>query len=1213
MHNKKFLLIAGLVLTTCVFTLCAIPAHAGPGGGTYYANSPAGGPSGTAIRKFVDSLPGVGYANRNNLGQYIPLATPDTGTYTGNDYYEIGVKDYRVRMHSDLPQTSDALGIGTKLRGYHQINTADPQVGALQYLGPLILARKGTPVRVTFVNELGVNGAGDLFLPVDPTIMGAGMGPKNPATGNPCMPDPRNPLCENYTENRAELHLHGGLTPWISDGTPHQWITPTSDSTHYKTGLSLQNVPDMMPVVSGAATTAQSQAAAQVTAAGTFKLAVDGTGGITPAEQTAVNAIVAAATAAKAKADTAVGTTNKTTLRDALYSFYDLNTLVSASPFPTVTAATVTTFKLGVNSAVETVAAAINGQGSSTYYYTNDQSPRLMFYHDHSYGITRLNVYAGEAAGYLLIDQAVEDPMIADKALPSQGGGVYNYGIPLIIQDKTFVPENINIQDSKWTNPNWGSYGDLWFPHVYEPNQDPTNNGPNCSPNCGMNPFGRWDWGPWFWPVMDQTQMITHELPPVSAVPEAFMDTPVVNGTVYPYMDVLNQRYRFRVLNACNDRTLNLQIYYAEPLTVAVVSGGTGYTASPTITFSGGGNPLTVTQATATATVTSGVITAITVTSPGSGYTSAPTVSISDSPGGGSGASAVASINTEIKMMTRTDGRPGGQPDLSAQDLTTIPPMYLIGTEGGFVPVPVVLNNPPVAVEYDNDPRSITVTNVKEHNLLLGPAQRADIIVDFSKVPAGSTLILYNDSPAPIPASDLRYDYYTGDPDNSSVGGAPTTLPGYGPNTRTLMQFRVSAGTPDLQNLTTLTTDLANAWTARNEPFLIPPLVYANNFSTDIQAYDYSVIPPILKTLPVHLKTIQELFELQYGRMNALLGTEIQGTNFTNQTTHQMQYIDLPTEVVPEGQEQVWLIVHNGVDTHYVHFHLFNVQVINRVDWAGVVKPPYNDEAGWRDTIRADPLEQVIVALKPIKPTVPGTWPALPHSIRPKDVTMPADAEVGLDTGMNSLFDYEWEYVWHCHLLGHEENDMMRPFVFQPAEGIPATPTVLEATQTASHVDLKWKNNENTNLLDYLVLRCTGVACVPSAATDIIARVTTYKPLPDVYNPTLSPVVDPALQPFLDAFNTPTYSDETIANAVTSYNYQVIAENQLNPSLPATLKSDPLVSTLPITTSTWVGATGMTVTISATNPHPAGTAVLFTAAGTGATTGSVYQYRFSVS
>ena len=44
---------------------------------------------------------------------------------------------------------------------------------------------------------------------------------------------------------------------------------------------------------------------------------------------------------------------------------------------------------------------------------------------------------------------------------------------------------------------------------------------------------------------------------------EAFMDTPIVNGTAYPYLEVEPKAYRFRILNAANDRFLNLQLYVA--------------------------------------------------------------------------------------------------------------------------------------------------------------------------------------------------------------------------------------------------------------------------------------------------------------------------------------------------------------------------------------------------------------------------------------------------------------------------------------------------------------------------------------------------------------------------------------------------------------------------------------------------------------------------
>ena len=43
------------------------------------------------------------------------------------------------------------------------------------------------------------------------------------------------------------------------------------------------------------------------------------------------------------------------------------------------------------------------------------------------------------------------------------------------------------------------------------------------------------------------------------------------------------------------------------------------------------------------------------------------------------------------------------------------------------------------------------------------------------------------------PCGDSRNDYFTGDPDQTSIGGAPSTLPGFGPNTRTLMQIQVVA------------------------------------------------------------------------------------------------------------------------------------------------------------------------------------------------------------------------------------------------------------------------------------------------------------------------------------------------------------------------------------------------------------------------------------
>jgi hypothetical protein len=145
------------------------------------------------LKKFVDTLAGDGSTAANNMGEYIPIAVPDTTTYPGTDYYEIAVIQYRQKFASSLP--------ATLLRGYVQLSTAvvpgkqvalgnanlDPTkpdtpiafkgVDGPHYLGPTIVAQKNRPVRVLFRNLLPTGVAGDLFLPVDTTIMGSGEGP----------------------------------------------------------------------------------------------------------------------------------------------------------------------------------------------------------------------------------------------------------------------------------------------------------------------------------------------------------------------------------------------------------------------------------------------------------------------------------------------------------------------------------------------------------------------------------------------------------------------------------------------------------------------------------------------------------------------------------------------------------------------------------------------------------------------------------------------------------------------------------------------------------------------------------------------------------------------------------------------------------------------------------------------------------------------------
>ena len=1024
--------------------------------------------TGTPIRKFVDSLGGVYNGLENlpcplgtsqdvcDLQAGIPVAitekwlNPLTGVQTTDDYYEVAVVEYTERLHTDLAKA-------TRLRGYVQIETdamranaancakhdasgtvctditgligsehiaatypngapiTDPKNVTLanptgqvyfvhkpHYLGPVILAAKGTPVRMKVTNYLPYtdstgtsvgswNGkGGELAVPVDETI--AGGGPVLKADGTPQLDQNNNPI--KMAQNRASIHWHGGDSPWISDGTPHQWFAPAGDIS-YTIGDAMHPVKD----------------AAHPNGVG------------------------------MGKGD----------------SWADVPDMPPS------------------------------GDGAYTLYFPNNLSGRLMMYHDHTSGLTKVNVYEGMAAGYVVYDPdeltLVANAIgttLATTVTPTTGpligaviptGLLDSVGIPLVIQDKTFVPKNIAVQDAKWDLTHWGQEGDFFFPHVYETNQDPNS-------LDGTNPVGRWDWGPWFWPVFPaQMSLPSGNYGDANATPEAFMDTPIVNGQAYPTMTVEPKTYRFRILSVANDRTQNLGLYQA------VDANGL------------------VCDAKAAATVNTSPIPA--------GITSTSTPLKATAMAGG----AALADCTEVKMVPAlptagfpatwpVDGRVGGVPDPA----TAGPDIVQIGSEGGLLPAPAVLKSQPVT--YDSNVRNITVFNILEHDLLLGGGERADVLIDFSQY-AGKTLILYNDAPAPMPGLDPRIDYYTGMGDHTDAGGAYDTLPGYGPNTRTIMQIKVANTTPATPlNVAKLARDLPAVYAKTQPAPIIPEVAYnapfgtnnGNNYATigtgsggalfggKNSTFNYTemvngVATP--KSLPVINKAIQELFDPVYGRMNATLAVELPFSTATVATTIPLAYIDTPVEsldAIKDGETQIWKVTHNGVDGHPVHFHLVNVQVINRVAWDGTIRPPEANELGWKETLRMNPLEDVYVAVQAKHPAVPF---GLPTSNRLLDPSQTVDsalnftnidpvtgqaprAQTYIDangvsgsypvagTYSNKLTSFDNEYVWHCHILGHEENDFMRPFIFHPTPIVPDAPaavTVTDSTTTVSWTD----------------------------------------------------------------------------------------------------------------------------------------------------------------
>jgi hypothetical protein len=223
---------------------------------------------------------------------------------------------------------------------------------------------------------------------------------------------------------------------------------------------------------------------------------------------------------------------------------------------------------------------------------------------------------------------------------------------------------------------------------------------------------------------------------------------------------------------------------------------------------------------------------------------------------------------------------------------------------------------------------------------------------------------------------------------------------------------------------------------------------------------------------------------MDYGRMNAVLGTGLANGGASVGTATPYSYDNSPTDFLPDsagtqiGQlpdgTQIWRVDHQGVDTHAIHFHLFNVEVINRVAIDGQIFAPDPNELGWKETVRMNPGQDVILAVRAERQTLP--W-KIGESIRPLEPSVPLGAQFMDANGTmvtNVLQNYGWEYVWHCHLLGHEENDMMRPLVFQVA---PAAPSAVTAAVSGSSVNLAWVDNATTPAATmYTVERATDAA-----------------------------------------------------------------------------------------------------------------------------------------
>jgi len=193
--------------------------------------------------------------------------------------------------------------------------------------------------------------------------------------------------------------------------------------------------------------------------------------------------------------------------------------------------------------------------GTSVFQYPNDQRATTLWYHDHTLGMTRLNVYAGPAGFYIVRggpDDIVLDPKGKPAILPGpapalgDAPGTNYYEIPIVIQDRSF-----NMDGSLFFPGDRAFFEGLNINQL----QIPFTPDPGCDAEASdVSPI--WN-------------------------PEFFGNMMMINGNTWPYLDVEQRRYRFRFLNGCNSRFLILDFSSIPGLEVWQIGAEGGFLPAP--------------------------------------------------------------------------------------------------------------------------------------------------------------------------------------------------------------------------------------------------------------------------------------------------------------------------------------------------------------------------------------------------------------------------------------------------------------------------------------------------------------------------------------------------------------------------------------------------------------------------------------------------------
>ena len=536
------------------------------------------------------------------------------------------------------------------------------------------------------------------------------------------------------------------------------------------------------------------------------------------------------------------------------------------------------------------------GKGYAFDLYSNDQPTTTLWYHDHTLGITRLNVYA-MGAGFWLIRTANDgetglrrggklpgpapklgdDPNGADRASIRE--------IPIAIQPKSFNED-----------------GSQFYPadrQFFEGLGD----GQTFNLNDQMNSaiFGAF-------PFLPQA---TSDIAPAWN-PEAFFNTMVVNGRTWPYLDVAPERYRLRMVNAADSRFLNMALF------VVNHDGSLGQE--------------------------------IPFYQIGSDQSLLP---------------EVVRIQTGFATPLPGDGR-----DACATRYTALldrqPPAF----------------RDRVAARIESQYHCVIseAGTFEDQALLMGPAERADVIVDFTGLADGTRVRMINT------AADAPF------------GGFPD-VPADPGTTGQVMEFVVESGlaNPDGDRSTHAAslqfTPHPGGVRKLGGPHTVRDLALLEEESSLLCVEVDAVTGAVTHVAGDPLVGCPDGSE-PFAPKEAVLGV-------AGAAGGTVQLWDDPIQQNPGVDDiETWELWNWSADAHPIHLHLVKFEVVNREIIGGAVRPAEPWEAGWKDTVIAYPGEVTRVKAK---------------------------------------FDIAGLYVWHCHILSHEDNEMMVPYcVGEPGVDCPA-------------------------------------------------------------------------------------------------------------------------------------------------------------------------------